>query len=36
MTTLDVTLGGGTKARGGRSNRIFGSASHCTSTDSRP
>ena len=35
-TTLDVTFGGGTKARGGRSNRIFGSVSHCTSTDSRP
>ena len=35
-TRLDVTFGGGTKARGGKSNRIFGSASHCTMTDSLP
>src|SRR5207253_509156 len=35
-TTLDVTFGGGTKALGGRSNKIFGSASHCTITDSLP
>ncbi len=35
-TTLEVTLGGGTKARGGRSKRILGSVSHCTRIDSRP
>src|SRR5712691_4876259 len=35
-TTLDVTFGGGTKARGGRSKRIFGSVSHCTTTERRP
>src|SRR5215472_18466715 len=35
-TTLDVTVGGGTKARGGTSNRIFTSASHCARTERRP